>query len=336
MKLKLLFLIAIFLSFNSLLFPSGKKDVKALEWDQDVNLEEYLPFSGLRLASLDKKSSFSLKKDLPVLDGATALFPVYASFVQTVYPKADYKNAYKKHQLKEGQVRCTTTPNAYNALINGEVDIIFCMEPSKEQIDTAAKKGVKLNLTPIGKDAFVFVVQADNPVNNISYEQIRGIYSGQITDWKELGWDDHEEIKAFQRDKGSGSQTLLESIMGDLPIIEPAQREVYFKMISLLRGVAVRSSYPSATIGYSFLFYTTEMVKNNEIKLLAINGVKPSRESIVSGEYIFSNTFYAITTGNETENTKKFINWILSDEGQYLIEKTGYIRVRISYDENNN
>ena len=327
MKVKLLLFLVIFFCCEALAFSSGKKENDYVEWFKDVNLEDYAPFHSSRLVALKGKSTLKLTGNLPILDGATALFPVYAAFVQAVYPKSNYNKVNGKYQFDKGLVRCTTTPNAYESLINGDVNIIFCMEPSKEQIAKAKGKGLTLKMTAIGKDAFVFIVDTSNPVNNITSGQIRGIYSGKITNWKELGWEDYN-IDAFQRNKGSGSQTLLESIMGDLPIIEPARRHVFYKMTSLFTGVAVRASYPPTAIGYSFLYFTTDMVNNNQIKILSIDGIKPSRQTITSGEYIFSNTFYAITTGNESDNTKKFINWILSEEGQYLVEKTGYVPIK--------
>ncbi|WP_279401693.1 substrate-binding domain-containing protein [Piscibacillus salipiscarius] len=65
-----------------------------------------------------------------------------------------------------------------------------------------------LNMTPIGREAFVFFVHADNPVDSLKVEEIQGIYSGNITNWKEVGGED-VEIRAFQRPEGSGSQTML-------------------------------------------------------------------------------------------------------------------------------
>ena len=333
MKFKFLLVLTVFFCCETVLFSSGNKQPDPVA--DLVLLADYIPFHSSKLASLEKKSAFSLTGDLPVLDGATALFPVYASFVQAVYPKAEFNKIYKdrdkfdldqRNKIEAGFIRCTTTPFAYRSLINREVDIIFCMEPSKEQVNEAAGKGIKLNMTPIGKDAFVFIVNIDNPINNITSDQIRKIYSGQITNWKELGGKD-EEIIAYQRNKDSGSQTLLESIMGDTPIMDPPLAHAIGTMSRILTKVAAYNNYPNA-IGYSFLFYTTEMVKNKKIKLLSIDGVMPSRETIKSGKYIFSNTFYAITAGNEKENAKKFINWILSAEGQYLVEKTGYVPIK--------
>ena len=287
---------------------------------QDIDLYEYIPFQKeSKVALLNGESNFKLEDNLPRLDGATAFYPVYSSFVQAVYPSG-------KYPFFQGIVRCTQTPKAYENLINGEADIIFCFEPSKDQIAQAKAKGLEFSMTPIGKDAFVFFVNRNNPVNNLTPQQIQDIYSGKITNWKDIGGGNNAIIP-YQRPKDSGSQTILELIMGDVPIMEPLKENVVVGMMGIIEQVSEYKNHSNA-IGYSFLFFATEMVKNNEIKLLAINGVKPSKETIQSNKYTFSNEFYAITTGNETENTKLFIEWILSEEGQYLVEKTGYIPIK--------
>ncbi len=70
------------------------------------------------------------------------------------------------------------------------------------------------------------------------------------------------------------------------------------------------------------------MIKNNEIKLLKVDGVKPDRDTIASGEYPLASEFYAITTGSDNVNIDRFLESILSPQGQYLVEKTGYTAVR--------
>jgi phosphate transport system substrate-binding protein len=288
---------------------------------QDVNLYEYIPFGkDSRVISLNGNSSLKLFENLPKLDGATALYPVYASFVQAVYPSSDYNSFY------QGIVKCTQTPSAYENLINGDVDIVFCAEPSKDQIAMAVERGLEFNMTPIGKDAFVFFVNKNNHINNIASEQIRGIYSGNITNWEDIGGENNLIIP-YQRPQNSGSQTILESIMGETPIMEPLKENVVGGMGGIIEQVSVYRNYTNA-IGYSFLFFSTEMVKNDEIKLLSVDGIMPTKENIQSNKYVFSGTFYAIKKGNETENVNKFIEWILSEEGQYLIEKTGYIPLK--------
>lgn len=298
---------------------------------QDVAIHMFMPFLDMdnfviginnNLALLNRPASLRLYENLPRLDGATALYPVFAAFVQAVYPKMDFRSYFPTH----GIVRITQTPRAFENLINGEVDIIFTAEPSREQIAQAGERGIEFNMTPIGKDGFVFFVNKNNPINDISSEQIRGIYSGKITNWEELGWE-YKEIIAFQRPEGSGSQTILESIMGNIPIIEPPIENRPHGMGQIIDQVADYTNYINA-IGFSFRFFTTEMVKNKEIKLLSVDGVMPTRETILSNKYEFAGTFYATTTGNESDNTRRFIDWILSEEGQYLIERTGYIPIR--------
>jgi phosphate transport system substrate-binding protein len=189
----------------------------------------------------------------------------------------------------------------------------------------AQEKGITFNLTPIGKEAFVFFVNNENPINGLSYSQIRSIYSGQITNWLDIGGND-ADIIAYQRPKNSGSQTILELIMGEEKPAEPIKENMIGGMGGIIEEVASYRNSANA-IGYSFLFYATGMTKNKNIKLLSIDGVYPTSETIENNEYPFTQTFYAITSGNESENTKRFIRWMLSGQGQSIVEKTGYVRI---------
>jgi phosphate transport system substrate-binding protein len=293
---------------------------------EESYLYKYRPFDeDSILAKLDVEPNleFTLFDNLPVLDGATALYPVYASFVQAVYPK-DYYNYYKEINRL---VLCSRTPGAYENLLEGKVDIIFCMTPSDEQKKQFSDNGIKLKLVPIGREAFVFFVNKKNIVDNVTIEHIQGIYSGKITSWKELNGSG-QNIRAFQRPENSGSQTMLEKIMGIVPLMEPRKEDVSESMSRIINQVAVYKNFPNA-IGYSFLFYSMEMVKNDQIKLLSIEGVYPSKETIQNETYPFSDNFYAIyvDTEDKNENIDVFIEWILSGQGQELIEKTGYVPV---------
>jgi phosphate transport system substrate-binding protein len=84
----------------------------------------------------------------------------------------------------------------------------------------------------------------------------------------------------------------------------------------------------NAAIGYTFLFYLNNMAGSTGTKVLSIDGVTPNVENLHSGAYPFSQTVYAVTTGNESENTRRFIEWILSTQGQELVRRTGYTPVR--------
>ena len=283
----------------------------------EESIFEYQPFTdSAKIARLETESTLTLKSDLPKMDGATALYPLYSAFVEATYPKKEY-------YPYESEVMVNTTPDAYSNLIFGKVDMIFAAAPSKAQQVTAKQYGKELHLTPIGREAFVFFVHRKNEVDNLTMNQIKSIYSGKFTNWKEAGGD-NDQIRAFQRPEGSGSQSALQSIMGDVPIMEAPTEDVVTGMGGIINEVSQYKNYKNA-IGYTFRFYSTEMVKDKKIKLLEIEGVKPSKENIRTGAYPFTSEFYIVTTESDNPNIQKFIDWILSSQGQQLLEKAGYV-----------
>ena len=274
-----------------------------------------------KAVNLDEPSILTFTEDVPRMNGATALYPIYASFAKAVYPEGIWED-YGYH----GYLDYGGSDTVYDMIISGEADIAFAAYPSEQQLADAAANGVELQLTPIGSEAFVFFVNKANKIDNITIDQIKGIYSGEITNWSELGAD-NSEIKAFQRNKGSGSQSALERLMGETPIMEAPAEDYIDLMSGIVAIVADYKNYRNS-IGYSFRFYTTTMFRNNRIKLLSVNGVYPSEENIRNGTYPLTSNFYAVTTQNATENTKKLVDWILSEQGQEIIEKVGYTPIK--------
>ena len=232
----------------------------------------YKPFEkSENLAHLDGEASrkFSSDDELPVVDGATALFPVYCSFVEAVYPSdCDVEKV----------VQFNTTTNAYKELIAGNYDVIFVAQPSKEQRAMAEEAGVEFNMYPIGYEAFVFIVNEKNPVDSLTLQQIKDIYTGKITNWKELGGKD-QSIRPFQRDTNSGSQTAFIKVMGkDVELLAPKTHKVS-GMDGLVDVVSDYENHSNA-IGYSFRYYIESMEKNVNIKILKLNGIEATRENI--------------------------------------------------------
>ncbi|WP_245700172.1 PstS family phosphate ABC transporter substrate-binding protein [Paenibacillus glacialis] len=219
-----------------------------------------------RLPKLAEKATFSIEdpKDMLVLDGAEAAFPVYSAFAQATYPQEGLGD----NSMGEF-VSFTNTINAYERLLKGEVDIYFGAEPSANQLQMAKASGHELLMTPIGKEAFVFFVNNNNAIKGLSVQEIKDIYSGKTRFWKEVGGN-NKKIIAFQRPANSGSQTLLEKIMADTPIIKPLKEEVPRGMGGILEQVADYRNYEDS-IGFSFRFFATGMNQSTGIKLLAIN-----------------------------------------------------------------
>ena len=192
---------------------------------------------------------------------------------------------------------------------------------------------MQLHLTPIGREAFVFFVNNENPVEGLTVEEIQGIYTGEIRNWRELGGK-NQRIRPYQRAENSGSQSALLRLMEGLPLMEPEKEDRIAGMGGIITQVAGYRNHKNA-IGFSFRFYSTEMVENEQIRLLALNGVLPTKETIRSGEYPISSNFFAVTASpigepapeEHNEDLRAFIDWILSEQGQEIIEKTGYVGV---------
>lgn len=284
-----------------------------------IDVAAYLPHEEASdLVRID--SSLKLTENLPVLDGAAALLPVYAAFVDAVYPEGSVTyeggtfsddNYYGENFAPDSKMQYKNTVRGYQAIVDGTTDILFCAAPSEAQVQYAEEKGVELVYVPIGLEAFVFFVNDKNPVDNLTVEQIRGIYAGEYTNWSEVGGA-NRVINPVTRLSGSGSQSAMDAFMGE-------------------RKIAPKSPFAvtGGSIGFSFRYYMDGIVGNESVKMLSLNGVYPSAENIRNGNYPVSVEFYAIyRADNDNENIPVLIDWILSEEGQSIVEQTGYVRIR--------
>ena len=273
---------------------------------KSVEVDEYLPFA--KETKIVKKEATKLEGDLPKIDGAAALVPVFNSFVYSLYPEGSVK--YENGDFTaDSALQYHNTRGAYQGIVDGTVDIVFCAAPNKEQIQYGLDKGVELELTPIGRESFVFLVNTKNPVDNLSMQQLKDIYTGKITNWKDVGGKDRL-INVVQRNKGSGSQTALEKLIG-----EDIKGNFFGPF--------------GASIGFSFRFYVEELTKHGHIKMLELNGVYPSKENVQNESYPIVSNFYAVTRKGDIEsraNVKKVIDFVLSPTGQDIIDEVGYVR----------
>ena len=285
----------------------------------NIDIQAYLPFEeNSKIVNTDSKT-LKLTENLPRIDGAAALFPVYSAFVNAVYPNTT--------KLHDGIFEYNNTPDGYRLLAEKETDIFIGVYPSDEQRAYAEENQTTFEYTPIGTEAFVFFVHKDNPITNLTTEQIKDIYSGKITNWKDVGGK-NEKIAAFQRNEGSGSQSMLKRFMGDTPIMDAPTEMVNDLMAGIIEQVA---DYKSKTnsIGFSFRYYVEGIIKNPDIKMISIDGAAPTSENIRNGSYPILTPIYAVTyKENQNGNVDKLLEWILSDEGQYIINETGYVGIK--------
>ena len=271
---------------------------------KSIEVSRYLPF-GTDSKIVQAEAAQKLSGDLPVIDGAAALLPVYSAFVHALYPPESVQFDGESY-TSESAMQYTNTRGAYQSLAEGTADIILCAKPSAEQKAYAEQCGRELLYVPIAREAFVFIVNKDNPVDNLTAEQIRSIYSGEITSWSEVGGK-HVLIDAVQRNEGSGSQTSMLGFMGDTPM----------KRNPL--------TFFGSAIGYSFRYYVEGIVGNGGVKMLSVNGVYPDSEHIANGSYPVTGDVLAVYDAkNDNPNIPILLDFMRSETGQRIIEESGY------------
>ena len=250
------------------------------------------------------------------MDGSTATIPLTAALYNTI-------------SGGDRPPEHTTTPSAYYRLILGYTDLIIVTYPSDNEFEMARKNGVELEIIPVVKDALVFLVNAENPVSNVSQKQLRDIYTGKATEWNSVGGP-KEPIIPYQRSADSGSQTLFLKLLmqGVTPMVPPTEW-VTESMGGLVESVSYYDNAKSA-LGYSMFYYVNNMYGNSQFKLLGVDGVVPSRETIMRGEYPLEDCYYAVMRKDTPKDSplRNLVDWLLTDAGQELAVRAGYIPIR--------
>ena len=255
----------------------------------------------------------------PKVDGSTATLPLSYALFQAATGE-DEETAMKA-------ISHNKTDSSYRELVRGSCDLVLAYEPSEETKEYIEENG-SLQMKPIGRDALVFMINAANPVKSLTEEQIQSIYTGETTNWKELGGSD-EEIVAFQRKQNSGSQTLMEKlVMKGISMAEAPSYHYINSMGELLDQVSSYNNQGNA-IGYSVYFYARNMYSVPGLEFLSVDGITPSNDTIQDGSYPYVNEFYAVIRDDEPEDSpaRLLFDWLTTEGGQELITDTGYVSV---------
>ena len=261
-----------------------------------------------------------LRENFPRIDGSTSLIPLEAGIRAAIFGKS-FDEAQK-------DVVHTTTWGSFKRLLSGDADIIFSTPISDEQQKMADEAGIKLEQVPVVKEAFVFAVNAKNPVDALTRQQIKDIYSGKITNWKQVGGSD-EPIIAYQRNTDSGSQNYMIDFMGETPLMD-APTELRPGSMSGLMDVIAPNDGSLGSIGYSVYAYAADMYGTGDnIKFIKVDGAAPTKETIISGEYPLSSYNYAIFRADAPEDgaVRRLAEWMTSYDGQLAAAKAGYATV---------
>jgi len=273
----------------------------------------------------------------PCMDGSTVCVPMAVEFARQHLGLSDddangfvlfnttgyaYESLIRK-ELSSSYIRSTET-----TVVDRPVDIILATEPSDEHLALAERMKVELITEPVCYDAFVFIVHKDNPVESLTVEQIQKIYTGAITNWKEVGGD-NRKIHPFQREENSGSQTTMEKqVMRGKKMLEPDKIAIVAGMGELIKTVGEYENR-LGSIGYTFKYYVDTLYRHDNIKVLKIEGVEPTNKNMQNRTYPFTTNYFGVIRAEDKENTGgRFLDWMLSEEGQRCIEQAGYCPMR--------
>jgi phosphate transport system substrate-binding protein len=217
------------------------------------------------------------------------------------------------------------THDAYVNLIIGAADLILVARlPSQDELNLTADHDVNLNPKPVALDAFVFLLNAGNPVDNLATSQIQGIYTGLLTNWSQVGGVE-ADIHPYQRNPNSGSQELMISlVMKDLELIDAPEMTLEGMM-----GPINRISEDVDGIGYSVYFFEEFMAPNEMLKLSSVDGIKPTSETIRSRLYPYTTEVFAVVRNDLDHGSKAYqaYEWLESEEGQRIISESGYVPI---------
>lgn len=260
------------------------------------------------------------RENFPRLDGSTATAPLGRAIAAVLLGESEDEVS--------DLIDFSRTTESYRELMRGNRDLVIAAEPNEAVFDEMKEAGFEIEMEPFAMDALVFMVNAGNPVESLTLEQLRGIYTGEITNWSEVGGED-AEIVAFQRNAESGSQVLMEKLVMDgTEMIDPPEGYMLSSMGGLMDAVKSYDNSSNA-IGYSVYYYAHDMQMADGLKLIAVDGAEPNQDTIRSGDYPFLNPYYVAIDAAEPENsmTRVLFDWILGSDGQKLVDMQGYVAV---------
>ena len=264
--------------------------------------------------------------EFPITDGSTACIPLIAQIMADT-TGLDLETA-------RSAVTTNTTAQAWRNLglygnnYGDSVKLIIAYEAPESVKEELKADGDPLEQKAIGRDALVFIVNEENPVQSLTQQQLRDIYAGKITNWKDVGGKD-QAIVAFQRGEDSGSQTLFKKLLiqgGEL--MTPPSELAPAAMGELVDSIAAYNNSANA-IGFSVYYYIDQMYSQPGLRLLAVDGVTPGNDTIADESYPLCNEFYAVVHADAAPDSpqRKVYDWLDTDEGRRCIEKAGYVAV---------
>ena len=245
-----------------------------------------------------------VEKNTISISGSTSVGPLMEKIA------SEYEDKNENISIEINQVGSSA---GIKNVINGVSEIGMASRELKEEEEA------QVTGTVIAYDGMALIVHKDNPVKDITLEEIKGIYTGEITNWKELDGGLDWPIVVISREEGSGTRSAFEEIVG-------YKSEELIESASITDGsgnIKTTVSGNKNAIGFVSFEYLDET-----IKALEVNGVKAEADLVKNGKYKLSRSFILATNpSNLTENSEKLIEYILSEEGQKIVSDNKFISV---------
>lgn len=269
---------------------------------------------------LDGDAFHFTRENFPVLDGSTSMVPLGEGIASVLLGESRESSA----EL----IQFHRTTQSFRNLRSGSCDLVIAAEPNAAVFSEMKEAGFAWEMETIAREGLVFVVNENNPVSSLTVQQVRDIFAGKITNWKDVGGADLP-IEAFQRNATSGSQVMMEKLVMDgTPMMEAPETNVPTEMGQLIAAVKNYDNSANA-IGYTVFYYAADMQMAKGLKLLKIDGVAPTVDSIRTGDYPFVNGYYSCIAASAPADApaRRLQRWLLSEAGQELLRMEGYVPV---------
>jgi phosphate transport system substrate-binding protein len=245
-----------------------------------------------------------------IIDGSTTVGPIAKAFAEYYMSRNPGVNI---------TVSESGSGNGAKALINGMCDVADMSRFMKdEEFKAAIAKGVYPVGTVVAVDGLAIVVHPSSPIQGLTVDQIRDIYTGKVTNWKELGGP-NVVIVLISRDTNSGTYESFESlVMNKQKISDKAE------YVGSSGAIRARVQSTPAAIGYVGLGFADKTVK-----ALKVNNVFPDNATVTSGEYPIARPLFMFTNGYPKMGSRlhSFLNLYLTEKGQQIIEEIGFVPV---------
>jgi len=247
-----------------------------------------------------------------VMDGSTTVLP----FAQLAVERFMAANPEITISVSGGG-----TGNGIRGLIDGTTHIANASrEIRQSEIEQAAANGVTVYENRVALDCIVVIIHPSNPVNSLTFEQLKKIYTGEITNWSEVGGQP-SAIQVIGRDSSSGTFATWQEMIVD----RGGQARVTPRALVAASsgGLLTMVAGNPLSIGYDGIGYVDESVKG-----VAVEGISASMATAMDGSYPLSRFLYMYTNGAPTGDVKAFLDYLLSPEGQRIVAETGFVPIQ--------